>query len=262
LKKFLIIAVFTIVLGIYQLSLPAVAAGTEKPGAPSELIGHWGKNKEQCRSWHRRADNVTSITKDIGTFCGGSGCEATIISHKKIHDGYILKFTSRGNPTGYSLRYGILDNDTVEVFETNEKLMDTLVRCNMKDKIAGIGLPADQWLPVSAATTAPNGIFAAYYALEIQSVCPKLKANKKLIVVLVREGLVLYDKFLTKTGLHYSSSREEDLRNEANSVHGNAKYAVEQDAREIPNLCTLVLEVFGKDGKIFPDLIQDESRKL
>lgn len=82
-------ALIAIALVALQSPVPTMADGKEEAGAPIELIGRWGSNKEQCQSWHRKIDNVTIIDKNFLTSCGGTGCEAAIVSHKKTVDGYI-----------------------------------------------------------------------------------------------------------------------------------------------------------------------------
>ena len=113
----------------------------EAKGAPDALIGNYGKSPEQCRSYHRKSDNIESITKDRYTFCGGSGCEAEIVSHRKTKRGYVLKLTGIGNPDGWTQTFRQISEDVFEV-PYSGRAPETLVRCTIKDAIAGIGRDA------------------------------------------------------------------------------------------------------------------------
>ncbi len=70
----------------------AAEAGEAKasPNGPRELIGNYGNSPGQCQSYHRKSDNITSISATSYESCGGSMCGADIVSHRKVKDGYIL----------------------------------------------------------------------------------------------------------------------------------------------------------------------------
>src|SRR5215208_5573041 len=164
--------------------LAGVAWAQDVKGSPEALVGFYGSSPDQCRSYHRKSDNLTSFTATTYTFCGGSGCEADIISHRRIKNGYTLKFTSGGNPHGWASTFRQIDKN---VFEETSKTSKpkTLVRCTVKDAIAGIGRDPNA---TGAVTQSLQIVYAAFYAMEVSSACPDLRANQDKIKTLILAG--------------------------------------------------------------------------
>jgi hypothetical protein len=116
------------------------ALGKDEKGAPTQLIGKYGANPEECRSYNRKSDGITIISERDFSFCGGSGCWAEVLSHKKTRDGYSLRLRSPGNPDGFNERFVVTDPSYIVEIDGNGKGKDlTLARCTRADAIAGIG---------------------------------------------------------------------------------------------------------------------------
>lgn len=252
-----ILAVASIALGL--ASVEAVAQ--EIKGAPDALIGYFGISPKQCRSYHRKSDDVTHITKTTETSCGGSGCgETEILSHRKTKDGYVLKCTSRGNPNGWVQTYRQIDDGVFEM------LIDgfpphTLVKCSTKDAIAGIGRDSsdDDRGRVMSTSVA----YSAFYAQAVPEVCPDLKADQTRIEkVLLVSHLGRVEEIKESKFLDPRKTPEEQLISEMRMVKNGAEYDVRADAKEIPDFCIEVLSAFSSDGHVIPNLIKDPRKRL
>jgi hypothetical protein len=69
---------------------------------------------------------------------------ATIVSHRKLKDGFLLKLRSNGNPAGWTDRIRTLSPDKFESLpQSSGDKKETFIRCGDADIIAGIGLPSD-----------------------------------------------------------------------------------------------------------------------
>lgn len=251
---------------ISVLLLVQIAAGSAQavdrpqaiPNGPKELIGKYGSSPAQCRSYHRKSDNLTSISATSYEFCGGSGCGATIVSHRKLADGYLLNFVSRGNPSGWSERIRVMDRNVIEIIaQTGTGKPETLVRCTKADAIAGIGLePGNE----RNLTKALDGVFAAYYALAVPSQCEGVEVNTKAAEAIVDAGRLLWTEFLLK-GANPRSATPQRIAQTIAGEKRNAEYAVREDAKEIREFCSEVFNVFGDGGRILPNLVKDPRRK-
>lgn len=239
-------------------ALVGTAIAQDGKGAPDELIGRYGNSPTECRSYHRKTDGITIIGKNTYTFCGGSGCDAIIVSHKKTPAGYVLNFKS-----GRSEEIRVIDDRVIVSVGGGVGGRDeTLVRCGLPDAIAGIGASV---APPGALTSSLEVLFSANYALAVPNVCPALKTNEGLAVRLAEMGLQLWGKFLKEHGLLQRGvlrgSLEQRLESTAKMSKRDAEYAVKMDFAEIPNFCEHVLGAFGLDGSIYPDLIRDPRKK-
>jgi hypothetical protein len=247
---------------IFSTIALAIVAGEARAqnvkGGPEALVGFYGSSPDQCRSYHRKSDNLTSFTKTTYTFCGGSGCEAHIISHRRIKDGYTLKFTSGGNPQGWSSTFRQIDTNIFEETSKGSK-PQTLVRCTVKDAIAGIGRDPNA---TGAVTQSLEIVYAAFYAVEVSSVCPDLRANQDKIKTLILAGRDGWTAHLIKNKLITDwQTAGERIRRDIEMSERSAKYGVRADSEEIPDFCVEVLGAFGSDGRILPDLIADPRKK-
>ncbi|MCJ9702274.1 MULTISPECIES: hypothetical protein [unclassified Bradyrhizobium] len=130
-------------LSIFAGQMAEAAEGKAYPNGPRDLIGHYGNSPTQCQSYHRKSDNMTSISATSYEFCGGSMCGADIVSHRKLKDGYILNLKSPGNPSGRRVRVKLLYKGIQIAFSRRDP-PETLARCTEADAIAGIGLRPDQ----------------------------------------------------------------------------------------------------------------------
>jgi hypothetical protein len=243
------------------VGLTSAAAGEAKthPNAPKELIGKYGNSPAQCRSYHRKSDNLTSIDATSYEFCGGSGCGAIIVSHQKLTDGYILYLKSGGNPSGWRERVRVLDRTVIEITPLTEPARhETLVRCTKADAIAGIGLAADN---EHGLTKSLDGVFAAYYALAVPNKCDGIEVNTKAAETIVEAGRLLWTEFL----LNGPNARFATPQGIAETIAGekrSAEYALRADAAEITEFCSEVLNAFGNGGRILPNLLKDPRRKV
>ena len=219
-------------------------------GVPDELLGHFGNSPVQCRSFHRKADNITHISKEYYTFCGGSRCEARVDRVRKTKSGYTLKL--RGNSGPFDVRLTKVEEG---VFDSGD---ETLVKCTERDQIAGIGLPVTLEMSI---TKAPHAAFSAYYALSVPEVCPDIKADEALAENIAKAGILEYVRFLIERKL-INRSVDEAVTAEAHNEREDARYAVKQDAEAIPAFCDHVFDAFGEDGRIFKDLLSDNSQKI
>jgi hypothetical protein len=212
------------------LAAPAVAK--EIKGAPKALIGAFGKDAAQCRSFNRKGgEDITFVSKDSYSDCGGKQCAATILSHRPISVGFVLKlfYTSPYSTRNETLTATRVDKNTYKF--NFDGTPQTLVRCLTKDVIAGIGLePIFSEEPVSFDRN-----FAFYYALTVPSLCGNLEVTKDL----TPHALITSDE-LSKRQL--------------------ANFAAQSDQGEIPNFCKEVLGAYGKNGRVIPDLLRPSSQ--
>jgi len=242
----------------FTLTANAVSAADNK-NAPAALIGYYGKSPAQCRSYHRKSDNLTSITSTTYTFCGGSGCDASIISHRKVNDGFILNLKSRGNPKGWSehVRTNEQQNYIEILPQQPTDATETLVKCTEADSIAGIGLKPNTEYNL---TKSLEGVFSAYYALAVPSKCPSIEADAKAVETIVAAGRLLWIEFLQK-GPNARSLTIETINSDILDEQRDAELAVGSDANEIKSFCTEVLNVFGEHGRVYQNLLKDTRRK-
>ncbi len=229
---------------IVAFVLITVASAFAADGAPPELIGAYGHSPQQCQSFHRKTDNVSIISETAYTFCGGSACEATIISYTRKGHSYTLKLAG-----GWTTTLTEVDDG---VFETSDG--ETLVRCTLKDQIRGIGL-----LPNTegAVTATHSALFSALYAENVKTVCPDLSPDIETTATLVEASSRGWVKFLKTRGL-LQRSEEDELNYILHSSTMEAQYALREDAEAIPEFCDHVLDAFGREGTIFPNLIADD----
>ena len=255
-RSFCAMAAITASISFGYASTDAIAQDTK--GAPDALIGYYGNSPDQCRSYRRKSDNITSITKTDYTFCGGSGCEAEIVSHRKTRNGYVLKLISRGTPEGWTTTFRQIDENVFEVPSKGRKT-ETLVRCTIKDEIAGIGLEPNV---STAVTQSMQVVYSAFYAQAVPTACPDLQTDQAKIKKMILIGEVAWADHLVKYKLaNGRQTVEEDVRQTTELTKKNAEYGVRSDAEFIPEFCGHVLNAFGSDGSVVPDLIVDPRKK-
>jgi hypothetical protein len=217
----------------------AFAQNADVPGAPEQLIGNWGKNSDQCRSHHRKVDDVTTITKDAWTECSGTACEFNIASHRKLQDGFQLKYTSNDNPRGWTERIRIVDANKMEVLPKSKGgKKETYTRCNEADAIAGIGLNKNY----SESSQEEIVAFAGFYVRTVPTVCAQINVDNDTVAAMTEVR---------------GSLRPEDLK----FLQIDAEHAVREDAKQIKNFCVEVFGAFGKNGTVTPDLLKDLRKK-
>ncbi|WP_284543483.1 hypothetical protein [Pleomorphomonas sp. T1.2MG-36] len=231
--------------------LSASQAALAADGAPEELIGHWGKNPKECMSYHRKFDGLTTISKEYLTSCGGSACEARIVSYKRKGKSYVLHLVSPGTPEGWDSTYTKVDEG---VFESGK---ETFVSCTVKDAIAGIGRYPEM---TGGSTASLEVLFGAYYALAVPSVCPAFKADTKAAKALADAGVVRWLQFLAEIGSPRPSP-EAEMASIRRDTKARAEGAVIADSKEIPDFCDHVLDVFGLDGTLYPNLLLYPRKK-
>jgi len=262
-NKLLVACIGTGVFLAAWVLLPPSLHAQETKGAPQVLIGRWGNSPQECRSYHRKSDGITIINKNNYSFCGGSGCEATIIKSRKTHDGYVLSLVSRGNPDGWQSRVRVIDDKVIEMVGAGLIGRDeTLVRCSKSDAIAGIGLRSDS---TASRTKSLDGIFAAYYALAIPTRCSQLAPDISAAETIIKTGKLMWERhiqeWVRRDGLDHQTEALLKGLDVVDSEKQRAEYAVRADAAEIKNFCDEVLNAFGNDGRILPNLIKDPRRK-
>lgn len=167
-------------------ALLSPANAQEVKGAPKELIGQYGSNPDQCRSFNRKSDDLTTISKDSYEFCGGSACSVAIVSHRKTKDGYVLRLAGR---YGSSHRlFKIVDDSTIEIDK------QTNIRCTEKDIRAGVGLA----LPSPhSLTQSTNAAFSVHYAIVAADKC-SLSVDTKRAAALIDAAKLAWSEFISR----------------------------------------------------------------
>lgn len=158
----------------------------------------------------------------------------------------------QGNSGPFDVRLTKVDEG---VFDAGD---ETLVKCTGRDQIAGIGLPVTLEMSI---TKAPHAAFSAYYALSVPEMCPNIKVDEASAENLAKAGILEYVRFLIERKL-INRSVDEAAATEAHNEREDARYAVKQDAEAIPAFCDHVLDAFGDSGRIFKDLLSDNSQKI
>jgi hypothetical protein len=236
--KACILAAFTV--SILACATTAIAQKADVPGAPKELLGDWGEKPGKCRSWHRSHQEHTTIESDAWVSCGGTACYATIISHRKFKDGYLVKQTSTGRPEGWTDRIRIINADKFEIFfDAKGDKKETYTRCGDADIVAGIGLPSDYDDSTRQEYTVS---FAGYYARAVPTVCQLTAVDEDTV-----GAMTAVRSYLTPSILE--------------SIKSDAESAVEQDAKAIDEFCIEVFGAFGKKGTVTPNLLKDLRKK-
>ena len=233
------------------------AKAQEIQNAPLSIIGTFGKSRAQCQSHHRKSDDLSRITSTEYTFCGGTGCTARILSHHKTKEGFVIRLVSRGRPEGFKWTVRQVDDDVFEQ-QYEDGNVETLVRCSMKDSIAGIGLPEYDGL----GKQSKNVEFAAYYAKAIPSVCSAIGVREQevdRVLIVARSALI--ERRQKQRLVRPSVSPEADADEMMEWQRRGAQYAVTEDAKAIPDFCKEVLEAFGADGRLLPNLLVDPRQK-
>lgn len=252
-----------VLIAVACVLLPPSLHAQETKGAPQVLIGRWGNSPQECRSYHRKSDGITIINKNNYSWCGGSGCEATIVKYQKTHDGYVLSLVSRNNQDGWQTSVRVIDEKVIEMVGAGLQGRDeALVRCSKSDAIAGIGLRSDS---AASRTKSLDGIFAAYYALAIPTRCSNLAPNISAAETIIKTGKFMWERhieeWVKRDGLNHQTDTLLKGLDVIDSTKKSAEYAVRADAAEIKNFCDEVLDAFGNDGRILPNLIKDPRRK-
>ncbi|MHC4040200.1 hypothetical protein [Bradyrhizobium sp. 23AC] len=249
-KQLLAIAALSVFAG--QIAAEA-GEGKAYPNGPRDLIGKYGNSPAQCQSYHRKPDDITSISATSYEFCGGSMCGADIVSHRKLKNGYILNLKSPGNPSGWRVRVKLLDKGIEITSLSRRDPPETLARCTKADAIAGVGLRPDQ---EPGADKSLNSVFAAYYALAVPGKCPGIEANAQAAEAIIATGRSSWTEFLRK-GPNSQHATPEGIAKDIAGEKGDAEYAVRADATEIDAFCSEVLNAFGAGGRVKPDLLKD-----
>jgi hypothetical protein len=222
-----LLSALTIAAALAFAGTPGMAK--EIKGAPKELIGAFGRNALECRSYQRKAgENIILIGPyegaDFYSDCGGRQCNATVLSHRRIRSGFALALR-------YESPYSIW-TETLFAIRAGEGRYkfhfggepQNYMRCSRKDIIDGIGLPIyDEPMSNSEIN------FPYYYAIAIPALCDKLEAQVTLTP---------------------------DLNTwEERGIREMARMAAISDKSEIPNFCVEVLRAFGRDGRVYPNLL-------
>jgi hypothetical protein len=251
-RRFIILGILVSLSG--GMSLDSALAQDRK-GAPSELLGYFGKRPTQCQSYHRKIDEITIINPGTITWCGGSACEARIASHRKTKDGYILKLQSANNPNGWTSAFKIIDHDTIEELGEGTAKTETLVRCSARDQIAGIG--RDTVSP--GLTKSLDTAFSAYYALALPEHCKDIEVDRKKAEQLIELATLTWVQFILDTQKGRQSAQ--DAARTVKRQQISAESAAQQDATEIKGFCEHAADAFGSGGRVVPDLVKDRRKK-
>ena len=248
-----LIAILT---AICILSAQPMASAQEVKGGPDALIGKFGATRQQCQSYHRKSDNMESFSKKTWSSCAGSGCEAQIVSHRKTTDGFRLRLVSRGTPKGWEKNIRQIDPDIFELIGSGMNgANEIIVRCNMRDAIAGIGRETNE-CTVQKASCLLHSIF---YAESVTSRCEHLSIDRKIFSSLLEVGSKEWMEF--RRSRIAISSLPRDLADTIDYSKREAETNARQDADHIPDFCTEVMGAFGPGGKIVPDLLTDKRQK-
>lgn len=223
---------------------------------PPELIGFFGKNREQCRAFLRRNDGITSFTRENYNLCSMSVCQARVVSHQRVRGGYILNLKSPIKPKGWKERVELLAEGGIKIAEIGyDNKAQKLVKCAAQDAIDGIGQRAETLY--QKTTPSIDAGFAALYALEIPHVCPQLRVKQATAMALVTQAQRAWELFKREHGLKSTPglSPTEDARRMIAVEKLKAENAVRQDEYAIDNFCRHVLDFYGPGGKFTPALI-------
>ena len=233
-----------------------MASAQEVTGGPDALIGKFGATRQQCQSYHRKSDDIHTFYRDSWSFCGGTACEARIVSHRKTTDGFRLRLVSRGNPKGWEQNIRQIDSNIFELIRSGIKDKNQIiVRCNMRDAIAGIGKETSE-CTVQKASCLLHSIF---YAESVTSRCEHLSIDSKMFSSLLEIGSTEWIEFRRPRVVNSSLPR--DLADTIDFSKRDAKSNARQDADHIPDFCTEVMGAFGPGGKVVPDLLNDKRQK-
>jgi hypothetical protein len=247
---------------IVLLTFSGTAHAQEGQGAPAELIGTYGKSPLQCRSHHRKSDDIHIIGKNQYSFCGGSACGFDIKSHRKQGKTFIITGNSAGNPIYRELKFEFISSDIVEIY-SNGNNRETLVRCTDKDAISGIGQPSVEVTPMTQGDRAIAAAYAAYYAQHIPHVCPNLKIDKSPIDSIISSSKFIWADFANKVpwrkGSKVTRGEIEDIFTSADT---DAYQGIKKDAESIPNFCLEALRAFGVEGRIIRNVIVNGDRRI
>ncbi|MHC1999528.1 hypothetical protein ACYQR9_03675 [Methylobacterium sp. CM6241] len=240
------------------IGAPAMAQTTK--GAPPALIGHYGNSPAQCRSYNRKTDDVRSIERDTYTFCGGSSCEAKIVSTTKTASGYKLKTIGTFSGVESTDQFREIAPGVFEIPGVAGR-RQTIVRCTSKDIVAGIGLEPNT---EGQVTNSLSAVFTAHYAEHVTTLCPSTALNEGLAKQIIATGIDAWEAHLKRYGLRPGASAKEirqgaeyDVRREK----GEATYAAKQDAEALPNFCEEVMRAFGDGARVVPGLVIDQRKK-
>lgn len=239
------------------VAMTSAEAGGSK-GAPNEMIGSWGSSPVQCRSFHRKVDDITIIGKNTFSFCSGSGCGADILSSRRLPRGYSLHMRSAGNPAGWTYRYQMPQPGVLVHLDGQGKGKDvTMVKCSKADVLAGIGLDE-----VGSEKKGPSDLaFSALYAHAVPDICPYIKRNDRLIARDLEVGLVKLVEFEQKNHFPMTSLPEE-IRITEDRILQRAEIAARSDSTEIKNdFCDEALKAFGERGRLLPSRLIDTRKK-
>jgi len=163
---------------------------------------------------------------------------------------------SRGNPKGWEQNIRQIDPDIFELIGSGIKDKNKIiVRCNMRDAIAGIGREMIE-CTVQKASCLLHSIF---YAESVISRCEYLSIDGKIFSSLLEIGSKEWMEF--RRSRIAISSLPRDLGDTIAYSKREAETNVRQDADHIPDFCTEVMGAFGPDGKIVPDLLTDKRQK-
>lgn len=233
-----------------------MVSAQEVKSGPDALIGKFGATRQQCQSYHRKSDDIHTFYKGSWSSCGGSGCEAQIVSHRKTKDGFRLRLVSRGSPKGWEQNIRQIDPDIFELIRSGIKgANEIIVRCNMKDAIAGIGRETIE-CTVQQASCLLNSIF---YAESVTSRCEHLSIDSKMFSSLLEIGSKEWMEFRRRRIA--VSNLPRDLADTIAYSKREAETNARQDADHIPDFCTEVMGAFGPGGKVVPDLLTDKRQK-
>ena len=256
---------FPIILAFVATStIPSLAQ--EVKGAPKALIGKFGNSPAQCQSYNRKVDDVASISDEYLTSCGGSStfCEAKIVSHRFTENGFILKFVSEGNPNGWAETVTRVDSDVFEFRSqiSKQKNVTTLVRCTVKDAVAGIGKKDFQSrVNDTKGVQASDLAFSTYYATAIPKACPGILVDNEAVQKALAKAKGLWthhdEDLKRKFGRGWMDTFISFLKAEERA----AVVAVKADLEEIPKFCTEVIDAFGPKGRVLPGMISDTRKK-
>jgi hypothetical protein len=249
-------------------AIPAAVAAPSQKGAPTELLGVFGSSREQCLAFHRKTDDIHRFSKDYYSWCSGSGCEAKIVSHRPVAQGYVLKFVSPGNPDGWSMRVRRLRSGVYQSRLDDDPQTETLSRCRDEDMIAGIGIdpsfPPGSFNAVNAAFTSfkaevksSNAVFSAQYALAVPRYCPELKLQREAaerVIEIGRRGWLQFAQE-KKLGLAQGWTYEREADDYIDRGRRHAEMAVEADAAQIKDFCHHVIDAFGLRGRVISELL-------
>jgi hypothetical protein len=222
-----------------SVSLPgSTGVAKDRPGALDNLVGVFAESSELCRS-HRRATThfAIELSKVKGKFyynnCNGRACVYQVLSHARGPAGLVLRMREVIAPDEPARKVTIKRiNDKQFSFTESGRPSSIRVRCTEADFVAGIGLPDPDHHDDDADYSVA---YSLRYALLVPAVCPELTADRETISKRLGPPKPVIEWLVKDTPAN--------------------------DKENVKDYCKVVLDSFGPNGRVIPNLLQPTHNK-